>query len=166
MNVENLTTDSNNKERKKTKPKVLQFTLLRQKPPFVNNISMKISPDAFRHLGLQLMGIDPAKCRSQLQAERKFRAMYGTSWLICSDVWGMLDDVEHPVLCLQRVKADHLLWALMLLKTYSTEDDLAGRVNVTTKTFRLWCWRFIMATADLLQIKVKRRRKNILNDND
>ena len=127
---------------------------------------MKFSPEAFKYLGLQIMGIDPARCRSLLQAERKFRAMYGTSWFICADVWDMLDNVEHPVLEMNRVKADHFMWALMVLKTYSTEDDLAGRVNITPKTFCMWCWRFIMAIGDLSQFKVKRRRKNILNDDD
>lgn len=37
----------------------------------------------------------------------------------------------------------YLLWALMLLKMYSTEPVLAGMLGVDEDTFRKWAWYFI-----------------------
>lgn len=43
----------------------------------------------------------------------------------------------------------HLLWGLMLMKVYATEDVLANIAKATEKTFRKWAWAFIDALADL-----------------
>ena len=46
-------------------------------------------------------------------------------------------------------KPVHLLWALMLIKIYATEDVLSGIAGVTEKTYRKWAWKFIKAVSDL-----------------
>ena len=41
-------------------------------------------------------------------------------------------------------KPTHLLWALLFLKTYSTEPTLASRVGgVDEQTFRKWAWFYL-----------------------
>jgi len=39
------------------------------------------------------------------------------------------------------VKPIHLLWGLMLIKVYATEEVLSGIVGVTEKIFRKWAWK-------------------------
>ena len=114
------------------------------------------SPDVFRFHGLAILGMKPNRCRSEKLADRRFRSLFGTSWEICADIWDGLVEIEHPVLSKRGVQNYHLLWALMLMKTYQTESVLGGMCKgATEKTFRKWSWSFVTAVADLSYAKVK-----------
>lgn len=115
------------------------------------------SPDVFRHHGLTILGSNPKRCNSQKIANRRFRSLFGTSWEICADIWNDLVEMEHSVMAMRGVQNYHLLWALMLLKTYQTESILGGMCRgATEKTFRKWSWSFVEAVADLSYAKVKK----------
>lgn len=77
---------------------------------------------------------------------RKFKAHFGATPAICADIWQMINPRE---LISTYAKPIHLLWGLMLIKVYATEEVLSGIAGVTEKTFRKWAWKFIDATSDL-----------------
>ena len=123
---------------------------------------MRYSPEVFKYLGLQMMGYNPNRCRSEATTNRRFRSGFGTSWEICADVWNMLVEIKHPIMSTRGAENVHILWALMLLKTYQTESVIAARCNgASEKTFRKWPWLFIVAISDLASIKVRMKNKNL-----
>ena len=63
---------------------------------------------------------------------RRFREAFGVSSSIAHVLWCLLNVVnEGPA----GGQMEHLLWALLFLKTYGTEVDLAGHCGVNPKTF-------------------------------
>ena len=64
-----------------------------------------------------------------------FRAMFGVSSWTAHLLWITLDvEISGPM----GGKCIHLLWMLMFLKEYCTQDSLSGICHVTRKTFRHW----------------------------
>ncbi len=47
------------------------------------------------------------------------------------------------------IQPEHLLWACIFMKVYSTEAIHAGLVNCSMKTFRKWVWATIQRISDL-----------------
>ena len=79
------------------------------------------------------------------QTQRDFSSFFGTSPAVCALTWNMFDLGDEPGASLR-----HLLWGLMLMKTYAKESvlcKLAG--SVTRTTFRRWAWRMILLIARL-----------------
>ncbi len=76
----------------------------------------------------------------------RFRAHFGTSAEICSELWTMIPFIQGG-------KPFHLLWALMLLKLYCAETVLRTLAGVNEQTFRKWAWRCVIEMSDL-QYKV------------
>jgi hypothetical protein len=78
---------------------------------------------------------------------RKFRALFGCSPQIWLKLWNELD----PFLTMPKgVSPKHLLWALLMMKVYDSEDvhcSIAGGVDPTT--FRKWSWLFVEALSSL-----------------
>ena len=72
---------------------------------------------------------------SESLINRHFRAMFGVSSRTAHLLWVTLDvDVLGP----PGGKCTHLLWMLMFLKEYCTQDSLSGICHVTRKTFHQW----------------------------
>ena len=69
-------------------------------------------------------------------ADRTFRAFFGVGLITCVKLWEMCN---FPA----KTKPKHMMWALMFLKTYDTEEVLASCANTTPKTFRKWIWPLI-----------------------
>lgn len=65
--------------------------------------------------------------------DRRWNAAFGALPDVCCILWNMIDpDRTMP----SGVKTRHLLWGLLLLTVYDTEETLAQRVgNVDEKTF-------------------------------
>jgi len=82
---------------------------------------------------------------------RKFKSHFGATPSICADIWQMLNPREHIS---AYAKPVHLLWGLMLIKIYATEEVLSGIAGVTEKTYRKWAWIFVKATAELSYVLV------------
>jgi hypothetical protein len=58
----------------------------------------------------------------------------------------------------QGAKPKHLLWALLHMKVYGKEADLAGKANTTRKTFRGWVRKMVRAISVLHGYKVSLQR--------
>ena len=78
------------------------------------------------------------------QNARDFQSLFGSTPEVCSLAWNLLDLVD-----IEAAAPKHLLWALMLMKTYGKESDLCAKVGVVRKTFRHWAWLFIIRIASL-----------------
>jgi hypothetical protein len=76
---------------------------------------------------------------------RKFRQLFGASPTTCSYIWGKLENSNslptnaHPI---------HLLYAMLFLKTYGTEELNSALATVTEKTFRKWYKIFVVLIAE------------------
>ena len=83
---------------------------------------------------------------------RRFKSYFGTNWFYCSLLWELswkpgynLPNIARP---------EHLLWALMHMKLYSTENVLASLANCDEKTFRKWSKIFREVLANVMEEKV------------
>ena len=81
--------------------------------------------------------------------ERDFNACWHSHFYakpeVCTDVWSCLninDDLDAPD---DRIaEPSHLLWCLLLLKTYETEPVLSSLCSgIDEDTFSKWAWHFI-----------------------
>jgi hypothetical protein len=75
-----------------------------------------------------------------------FRTYFGTFPLICSVLWAKVDPLNTISL---RARPIHLLWALLFMKQYSTENFHGDIVGCDQKTFRNWAWLFVDAIESL-----------------
>lgn len=75
---------------------------------------------------------------------RRFRSFFGVSPAVCSLVWDTIG-TNLP----RGGMPEHLLWALMFLKIYSTEHVHCSFAKCDEKTYRKWSWCFVMLIADL-----------------
>ena len=83
---------------------------------------------------------------SDVLINRHFRAMFGVSSRTAHLLWITLDiDVIGP----RGGKQIHLLWMLMFLKEYCTQDSLSGICGVTQKTFHHWVDVFLDRVSNL-----------------
>ncbi|KAI2498412.1 hypothetical protein MHU86_16109 [Fragilaria crotonensis] len=75
--------------------------------------------------------------------DRDFRSHFGVSPTVCFMIWEKCKSsfLVHNVL------PRHLLWALMFLKIYATEDVLSTIAAVSRKTYRFWTWIVLMIIA-------------------
>jgi len=87
---------------------------------------------------------------------RRFRAHFGASPEVVTALWNRLD-------ILDRVPAgggpQHLLWCLLFMKVYSTEEVLASIVGTSEKTFRKWVWLFVYAVSSLAPDLIRWNRR-------
>ena len=77
---------------------------------------------------------------------RHFKAVFGVSPLLCSVVWNYMDDDEKLP---RRAQPKHLLWTLMFLKLYNSENVLSSMCGCEEKTFRKWVWLMLAAIGSL-----------------
>jgi hypothetical protein len=104
---------------------------------------MKLSKGVFLELGLEIM---QQSCRAETW--RRYRSKFGVSPLMCLAVWRKIVKARGQK-GMRGTQPKHLLWALMWLKTYQTENCMSGPAKADEKTLRKWCWFFINAIADL-----------------
>jgi hypothetical protein len=78
---------------------------------------------------------------SMATAERQFQALYGTNPFMAAILWYEIT-IAHP--WRQRkngCQPKHLvLWAMLFLKTYATENLLSAVIGTEEKTYRKWVW--------------------------
>jgi hypothetical protein len=83
------------------------------------------------------------------EEDRVFRAFFGVPINVITALWSLLQvriDDSH-----RNAERKHILWALVFLKIYSTEDVHRRIVGwPTAKTFRKWSWYFIGLVASLV----------------
>lgn len=111
-------------------------------------MQVRVDPTAFLELGRRLMGLR-GHLRRQEQL-RRFKSHFGTTDVRCTLIWNMLRADDNARRVLQGARPEHLLWGLMLIKTYDTEPILAGKAGCDEKTFRKWASRFVQGLSFLL----------------
>lgn len=77
-------------------------------------------------------------------ADRRFRALFGTTPTVCVALWKRLS-----ALPLAGGEPQHLLWGLMFLRVYASEVVHATMANADEKTFRKWAWIAVKDIASL-----------------
>jgi hypothetical protein len=108
-------------------------------------LSTDVTVEEFTTLGAELMNRDEGGSDGRVFQER-WTQHFLAEPVVVADVWQRLavdieadpdapdDKIAEPV---------HMLWALMLLKIYSTEAVLSGLCGVDEDTFRKWAWYMI-----------------------
>ena len=84
--------------------------------------------------------------------ERRFKGHFGCSSRICKYLWRLMQMQETLP---PKATPFHLLWALLHMKTYDTEEVLCTKCGVVEKTFRKWSWRMMEALFDLDIVSVE-----------
>ncbi len=69
---------------------------------------------------------------------RSFIECFGTTPEHCETLWNLLVD-RHP----PHAKPIYLLWMLLFLRHYETEEILHCHTGVDSRTFRKWTWTYI-----------------------
>lgn len=83
--------------------------------------------------------------------DTQFRSLYGVGAAHCEILW-MHISTQQPY---HTLKPKYLLWGLMFLKVYSTEEVHGRLCNVTRTSFRTWSWESIIALANLKIVRYK-----------
>lgn len=97
----------------------------------------------FALLAEQMLHKHSTPLEAQVVSHRRFIVFFGVSVATCNQIWAA---IRHggP----RRIKAVHLLWGLMFLKTYAVEEVHASIAAVDEKTFHFWVWRAIESIAN------------------
>ena len=99
---------------------------------------MRISQDAFGALARDVLYTG--------RSLRRFKATFGVTPLLCSVLWNWMDDDQKLP---EGASPIHLLWTLMFLKLYDTEDVLSLICRCDPKTHRKWVWLMLSAIASI-----------------
>ena len=67
---------------------------------------------------------------------RRYKASFGVTPEITQVLWESLEGIEMK----EKPMIKHLLWALLFLKVYSSEEVLSSMAETTEKTYRKWVW--------------------------
>ena len=81
----------------------------------------------------RLLGINTTGTLS-LPQQRSFQECFGIKQHVAVAVWWMIKKFSNN----KRIAVHHLLWALMYLKQYGSEGNMARQVGVSRPTFRAW----------------------------
>lgn len=90
----------------------------------------------FMSLSFEIMNMKGGRrtsCRSEKIRMRRFRSFFGTEPFFCAIAWIELEknwNYHEKGVC-----PEHLLWALLHMKQYNTEELSAAIVGTTEKTF-------------------------------
>ena len=95
----------------------------------------RISADAFLLFGEEIISKKRRNTKSDDLRRRRFRSNFGTTPEICSNVWVRIMFTRRKNIPYPNPSPRHLLWALYLMKTYGTENCLAGNCSVVEKHF-------------------------------
>ena len=105
------------------------------------------TPYEFRYLAKSMFG--RAKQFRQFCNETKFRALFGVTPEICTNIWDEIMDTVPP-----GGKPIHLMWALLFLKVYGTGTVNSELTGVTPRTFRKWSWAFVRLMAHMKSVSI------------
>jgi hypothetical protein len=104
-----------------------------------------IHPVYFSQVAREFLCMPPGG--SQKTEIAHFRAHFGTSFEVCSELWWRLE--PHKTIS-KDARPDHLLWMLMWAKIYLSEAILARLAgDVDEKMFRKWTWIFLNTAVNL-----------------
>ena len=114
---------------------------------------MPLTEDEVKRIGGEIMSRDP-EGRSESVFLTRFLSFFGVDPAVVVEVWDLIqvpfiDDGD-----LSGADPKHLLWALLFLRKYGDESEMAALVGkdgkaVDEKTFRKWSKIFVHHIADL-----------------
>jgi len=106
--------------------------------------------------GLKCAGHNESRQKKQNAGENKkrFQEDYGVSPGSVASLLEELKTTNIPGASIIKPNLIHLLMTLDWLTSYDTEGRLAGRYQVTPKTFRKWNWTYVRAIAALKAAKI------------
>lgn len=105
------------------------------------------STEDFEDFGFGIIG---CKRRGSSKSRlRRFKAHFGAEPAIVAIIWRELAWSGWLRFAGRTPKPEHLLWALLFLKNYSTEEIHATLVHSCEKTFRKWAWFYALGIANL-----------------
>lgn len=104
-----------------------------------------MSPLAFLNLGIRVIRHEPNQ-RCHASEIKTFRAFFGVSPSTCSILWSKVWQLN---VAPGGARPCHLLWALMFLTVYSSEEVLSNIVGVHKQTFEEWTSTMIKTIARL-----------------
>jgi hypothetical protein len=108
-------------------------------PDFIQVLKMLIIPaETFIYEGTQLLNVHGHRRRQGHKTIlRRFKSVFCATPTRCQIAWKLL---AKNGLLPTGAMPKHLLWSLMMLKTYATESVLCGIAGTDEKTFRKWAW--------------------------
>lgn len=119
-------------------------------------VLVPVSEEDFQSIGGAIMGRDP-EGKSHTVFMRRWLSFFGVEPVVCVDAWTRLrvlvNDPDDPELAY--AKPEHLLWGLLFLKKYGSEEEMsriagADAHAVDEKTFRKWSKIFVERLSFLL----------------
>lgn len=115
--------------------------------------SSELENEDLLYYARQMWNRSPSNVLSDKREDRLFRGFFGIAVKVATILWRALDETG----CLpDEIKIVHMLWGLMLLKTYSTENVLCAIAGVDAKTFRKWAWAFVNSVSVLEETVVSK----------
>jgi len=115
-----------------------------------------LTPDEMLNQGLGLFGIEVNEYISLKGYNSRFNDLFGSSTVVCSNIWQDLHYTDLPEARLddRKASAKEFLLFLYFLKTYPTEVQLTTVYRGTEKTCRKWIWYFSKKVQALKKKKV------------
>jgi len=116
------------------------------------NEFIPVSVEQFEQLGADIMRRDP-EGRSLAVFRTRFLSFFGVDPAVVVEIWDLIEVPFFDSGDLSHAKPEHLLWALLFLKKYGDESEMAtiagGDIAVDEKTFRKWSRIFVERIASL-----------------
>lgn len=116
---------------------------------------MYIPADTFAEIGCRIA--NRHRRRSKKIELRRFKAYFGCSPERCAQLWSLIHQNKSAKRWVRGGSPQHLMWALLWLKLYNTEEVVSGMAGCDEKTFRKWYWRFVEAIAALKEKTVSKQ---------
>jgi len=102
----------------------------------------------FERLGCRLAGINPRG--SKRVRMRRFKSHFGVTPVVAASLWARLAHSKWLLFAgFRGPKPEHLLWCLLWMKGYDTEERCAATVKAGEKNFRKWVWFYLEGIARL-----------------
>jgi hypothetical protein len=119
------------------------ITTDKNQPQAFKHTIMTCSPRLFREIGIEIIGT------TTYGDGRTFIAFFGVTPLQVHQLWQLIVDAGGGRWNDEKWSPCHLMWALLLLRTYNREEILAAMAGVDEKTYRKWTWILIERLAKI-----------------
>ena len=111
---------------------------------------MQTTANDFYQFGMSIIAREPSKKNNN---NRTFRSFFGCDPDTVNFVWRAIMARHGGVI--KGSHCQHLLWALLFMKTYATEEVLSSMCSADPKTFRKWTKIYTKEISRLLSQEVR-----------
>jgi len=112
--------------------------------------------------GLQMVGSRKDRIRSKKTSLRRFRSHFGVDPETVAAIYVDMQTTPTAAAWLEEPDLLCLLLTSLWLKTYKTEEAIAGLCDIDEKTARKWIRFYTLKLQALRHDKVRRRRRRLL----